>query len=67
MRSTKESLELYEAIMSLIERKREETGDPGIGSAIERFVTEQQFRDLERDIFEDPGAFEKWLIRKRDQ
>ncbi len=65
MNNTKASLELYEAIIGLIERKREETGDPTLGAAVERVVIDQQFRDLERDIFEDPGAFERWLIRRR--
>ena len=58
---------LSEAILALIDRKRTETGDPSLGSAIERVLIENQFRDIEADIMEDPGAIEPWLIRRRDQ
>jgi len=66
MNNTKDRLALCEEILDLIERKRTETGDPFIGSAIERVVLDAQIRELEDDIFEDPGAFEPWLIRRRD-
>jgi hypothetical protein len=58
-------LALSEAILSLIEEKRAETGDPELGEAIERVVLDTQFRELEEDIFENPGAIEPWLIRRR--
>ncbi len=65
MSNTAVRLELCEAILALIERKREETGDEFLGAAIERVVLESQFQELEREILEDPGAIEPWLIRRR--
>jgi hypothetical protein len=65
MSNTAARLELYGAVLSLIERKRAETGDESLGAALERVVLDSQFRELETDILEDPGAFEPWLIRRR--
>ncbi len=65
MSSTAERLELYGAILALIDRKREETGDETLGIAVERVVIDSQFADLEREILENPGAIEPWLIRWR--
>ena len=58
-------LQLCEAILSLIERKRAESGDERLGANIERFVLDAQFQELERDILGNPGAFEPWLVRRR--
>jgi hypothetical protein len=58
-------LRLYEAILALIDQKRVDTGDMSLGDSIERVVIESQFRDLEREIFENPGPIEPWLIRLR--
>jgi len=58
-------LELYEAIISIIERKRTESGDEALGESIERAVLDAQFDELEQDIMQDPGAFEPWLVRRR--
>ncbi len=58
-------LELCEAILSLIERKRVETGDETLGAPIERVVLDTQFQELEQEILENPGAIEPWLIRWR--
>lgn len=60
-------LALCEAILSLIEEKRAEVGDPYLGEAIERVVLDSQFHELEQDIFENPGAIEPWLVRRRGQ
>lgn len=65
MSNTAERMELCEAILALIERKRAETGDVGLGSAIEHYILEMQVRDIEKDIFENPGPIEPWLIRLR--
>jgi hypothetical protein len=65
MSSMADRLELYGAILALIERKRLETRDDSLGSAIEKVIVESQFRELEAEILEDPGAFEPWLIRRR--
>ena len=65
MASTAERLRLYEAILALIDEKRADTGDMSLGDSIERVVIETQFRELEREIFENPGPIEPWLIRLR--
>jgi hypothetical protein len=65
MSNTTDRLQLFEAILTLIERKRSDTGDPELASAVERAVIDSQFRELEDEILENPGAIEPWLIRKR--
>lgn len=65
MSSTADRLKLYEAILSLIEEKRAETGDESLGAAIEDAVLDIQVRELEQEILQNPGAFEPWLIRRR--
>ena len=46
MSNATDKLELYEAILSLIEWKRAESGDDSLGEAIERVVLEGQFQEL---------------------
>ncbi len=58
-------LELYDAILAVIERKRTETGDETLGTRVERLILDTQFEELERDILEKPGAIEPWLVRRR--
>ena len=65
MTSTSDRMRFYGEILELIDRKRTETGDPFLGSSIERLVLDAQVKDLEADIFEDPGAFEPWLLRRK--
>jgi hypothetical protein len=65
MSSTADRLKLWEDLLDLIDRRRNETNDPLLGSAIEKVILDSQFRELEQDILEDPGAFEPWLIRRR--
>jgi len=65
MSSTADRLSLYEAVLSLIENKRVETGDENLGAAIERVVVDGQVRELENEVFENPGAIEPWLVRLR--
>ncbi len=65
MSNTANRLALCEAILALIEQKRAETGDESLGASIERVVIDSQFRELEDEILENPGAFEPWLIRRR--
>jgi hypothetical protein len=65
MTSTSDRMRFYGEILDLIDRKRTETGDPFLGSAIERLVLDAQVKELEQDIFEDPGAFEPWLLRRK--
>jgi hypothetical protein len=63
--TTTARLKLYAEILSLIEERRQVTGAPMLGAAIEKFIVDAQFAELETDILEDPGAFERWLIRPR--
>lgn len=62
MNRGKDELELAEAVIELIERRRATTGDPELGSAIERAILEQEIRTLEHEIFENPGALESMLV-----
>ena len=65
MSSMADRLELYEAILALIEKKRQETRDDSLGLNIEQVIVDSQFREIEAEILENPGAFEPWLIRRR--
>ncbi|HLK62297.1 MAG TPA: hypothetical protein VKU19_02570 [Bryobacteraceae bacterium] len=65
MSSAGDRLRLGEAILALIEQKRTETGDEFLGADIERLILDSQVRDLEAEIFENPGAIEPWLVRRR--
>jgi hypothetical protein len=65
MSNAVDRLKLAGAILALIEQKRAETGDESLGAAIERVVLDTQFRELEAEILEDPGAIEPWLVRRR--
>ena len=67
MSNAADQLKLAGAVLALIEQKRAETGDETLGSDIERVVLETQFRELEAEILENPGAIEPWLIRRRPQ
>jgi hypothetical protein len=67
MSNAVDRLKLAEAVLALIEQKRTETGDESLGSDIERVVLETQFRELESEILENPGAIEPWLIRRRPE
>jgi hypothetical protein len=62
MANQNDRLKLSAEILGLIERRRQETGDSYLGSDIERVVLESEWRDLERDIFDNPGALEAYLI-----
>ena len=65
MSTTTDRLELCEAILDLIEQKRAVTGDETLAASIERAVVESQIKELENEIFDNPGAIEPWLIRLR--
>jgi RecB family endonuclease NucS len=56
---------LCEAILAVIEQKRAETGDAQLGGDVETFLIDGQFRDLETEILQNPGAIEPWLVRRR--
>jgi hypothetical protein len=65
MSNAVDRLKLCEAVLALIEQKRAETGDESLGANIEQVVLDGQFRELEAEILENPGAFEPWLVRRR--
>jgi hypothetical protein len=65
MSTTKDRIELSEAILALIAKKRAQTCDETLGAAVERLIIESQFQDLEHEILENPGAIEPWLVRRR--
>jgi hypothetical protein len=65
MSNSADRLKLCEAVLALIEQKRAETGDESLGAEIERVIIESQFRDVEREILENPGALDPWLIRRQ--
>ncbi len=65
MSNMADRLELYGSILALIEKKRLETRDESLGASIEKMIVENQFRELEAEILENPGAIEPWLIRRR--
>jgi hypothetical protein len=65
MRNIGDRLQLFEEILSLIERKRAETSDELLGASIERAVLDTQVQELEQEILENPGAIEPWLVRRR--
>jgi hypothetical protein len=65
MSHTADRLELYGAILALIDQKRAATGDDSLGLAVERIVIDSQFQELEREILDNPGPIEPWLIRWR--
>lgn len=67
MSNAMDRLMLCEAVLALIEQKRTETGDAALGANIEHAVLDAQFQELESDILEDPGAFEPWLVRRREK
>jgi hypothetical protein len=53
------------AILGLIDQARTETGDETLGLSIEQAVLDVQFRELETEILDNPGAIEPWLLRRR--
>ena len=65
MSTAADRLALYEAILALIEKKRTETHDESVGVNIERAILDSQIQEIEGEILENPGAFEPWLIRRR--
>jgi hypothetical protein len=65
MQSTKDRLEQSVRVLEQIDRRRQESADPAVGAAVERFLLELEFRDLEADILADPGALESQLVKIR--
>jgi hypothetical protein len=64
MSTVTDRLELYAAILTLLEKKRAQTRDGNLGAAIERVILEGQFREMEQEILEGSGAFDPWPARR---
>lgn len=58
-------MQLHAFVLDLIDRKREQTGDPNVASGIEHAILTEALRDLEEDLVADPGALEPSLVRLR--
>ncbi len=65
MRSTKDRLEQSVEVLETLDRRRSDMRTPNLGSDTEWALVEQELKDIERDILEDPGALEKFLVRIR--
>ena len=69
MPDSRDRLELNAAILALIDEHRRRSGNPDLGSGVERAVLESEWRDLEKDIYDNPGALERNLapLRRRER
>jgi hypothetical protein len=65
MENTVERMRAAVNVIDLLDRRREESGDPFLGSGIERALLDAHLQAIERDILEDPGALESMLVRVR--
>jgi hypothetical protein len=65
MRSLKERLEQSVTTLDKLERRREDTHSPAFGLDTEWSIIQNELRELEADILDNPGALEKFLIRIR--
>ena len=52
MKNTAEQIKAAVELMELLDRKRKESGDPGLGSAIERSLLDAHLRAIENDTRE---------------
>lgn len=67
MRSTKERLEQSVEVLDTLDRRRSEMKTPGLGSDTEWSLIEQELKEIEKDILDDPGALERFLVRRGPQ
>jgi hypothetical protein len=65
MENTVERMRAAVNVIELLDRRREESGDPFVGSAIESALLDAHLKEIERDILDDPGAMESMLVRVR--
>lgn len=65
MRSTKERLGQSMEVLETLDRRRTEMKTPSLGADTEWSLIEQELKEIERDILEDPGALAKFLVRIR--
>lgn len=65
MESLRERLARELAVIEKIEAVREESHNPGFGENTERLLVARGIAEIERDILEDPGDLERFLVRVR--
>ena len=56
MIAAKERLAFGEATLAVIDQRRRQTQDVGLGAGIERFIINRELRELEEDVLLDPRA-----------
>lgn len=65
MMNTHDRLERAVQALEVIDRRRCETGDTRLGRGIEHFIVRREIEDLEREILDNPGALEIFLVRRK--
>lgn len=65
MESLRERLARELALIEKIDAVRVESHNPGFGENTERLLVASQIAEIERDILEDPGDLERFLVRVR--
>jgi hypothetical protein len=63
MNDIKARLEKGAAVLQRLERRRRETRSPRLGYNAEFLIIAKELRQLEADIFRDPGALASRLAR----
>ena len=62
MRSILERLQRGVTVLSELQQRRIETGDPQLGYHVEQLIIETELRDLEQDIPRDSGVPREELV-----
>ncbi len=65
MTKTNERLAEAAAILEKIESTRVESHNPSFGENTEHLLIAHEIDEIERDILEDPGDLERFLVRVR--
>jgi hypothetical protein len=65
MRSTKERLQQSVALLEKLDLRRSDMHSPAHGADTEWSLIEQELQELEKDIVQEPGALERFLVRTR--
>jgi hypothetical protein len=53
------------AVLDKIDTTRSESRNPGFGENTERLLIAREIAEIERNILEDPGDLERFLVRIR--
>lgn len=49
--------------LAVIDQRRKETRQRGLGAGLERFIIGRELRELEEEVLLDPGPLESLLVR----